>query len=49
MIGPLFGGMLVDAFSMQVLLAVLIVLLLVSIGTAFLYERKEKQLSVHQD
>ncbi|ATH92846.1 multidrug MFS transporter [Bacillus glycinifermentans] len=46
MIGPLFGGMIVDFFSMQALLAVLLVLLMISIGTTFLYARKEKQLSV---
>ncbi len=49
MIGPLFGGMLVDYFSMQLLLAVLLALLLIAIGTAFLYDRKEKQLSAQSD
>ena len=44
-----FGGMLVDYFSMQLLLAVLLALLLIAIGTAFLYDRKEKQLSAQSD
>ncbi|WFA04206.1 MFS transporter [Bacillus sp. HSf4] len=47
MIGPLFGGVLVDVFSMQALLAVMIAILAIGIGTACLYGRKEKQLPTH--
>ncbi|MDA1477685.1 MDR family MFS transporter [Bacillus changyiensis] len=49
MVGPLLGGMLVDIYGMQMLLAVLLVLLVFSIGTVFLYDRREKETSVHQD